>query len=276
MGSACNADCSFCIAKTRDTSHRERNLPLMVDSAIRIAKYCHSVEFLGGEPLFYINRGLRELSAAFLGVGKRILTTNGLRDVFLDNIPFLSEFDHVNVSRHGVSDSDNERVLHTHSVLRYDDYSSLPEAFKRKLRMNVTCHKGGISSATRVMEFVDAFESVGVRQFMFANLNKLPDGFYASEVEMFTRSNRLDNSVFDDVEQHLRQRGFTKVRESVGFGYKVRVLVKGETSVVLKENDDTEIRRLLDSLYKRNRVVLDLILTPSGRVYTDWFLANEF
>jgi hypothetical protein len=142
--------------------------------------------------------------------------------------------------------------------------------------MNTTCHADkGIHQWSSMWEFIQAFNDQGIHQFMFANLNKLPQGQYQEEMEAFTTAHRLDDGFFDDVEHNLCRQGYHKVREMTGFGYVVRILQNGSTSVVLKENDDTAIRDVLDSVYQHNRMVLDLILTPSGKVYTDWFLTNE-
>ncbi|QRO00843.1 radical SAM protein [Archangium violaceum] len=276
IGPHCNADCGFCVAKTRDQKHRIRNLSRMLESSAAIREYCYSVEFVGGEPLVYINNGLKELFEVFRANRKKIITTNGLRQPFLASLDFLGEFEHVNISRHAVDDAHNEQIFRTGKLLTLADIGALPPSLKQKIRMNTTCHADkGIHQWSSMWEFIQAFNDQGIHQFMFANLNKLPQGQYQEEMEAFTTAHRLDDGFFDDVEHNLCRQGYHKVREMTGFGYVVRILQNGSTSVVLKENDDTAIRDVLDSVYQHNRMVLDLILTPSGKVYTDWFLTNE-
>lgn len=175
-------------------------------------RHCYSIEFIGGEPLLYLNDGVKDLFEIFTANTKKIITTNGIKEPFLSSIDFLSQFDHINISRHRKDDIDNEKVFDSKGLLSKHDIHDLPEIIKERLRFNVTCHKSGMNNVDEMMDFIDTFSSKGIYQYMFANLNKLPDGFYQDSFEEFTINNRLEDKVFNKFEKALFGLGYAKIK----------------------------------------------------------------
>lgn len=275
MGKACTADCAFCIAKVRDKSHRIKNFQSQLEGLKRAVKICHSVEILGGEPLLFAGE-IRKMLPYIKSTEKCVFVTNATRHLYLKNLDILQEFDHIDISRHALDDAENKKVLRTQvDLLTKDDIGSLPPGMKSKIRFNITCFRGGIDDPDKMISYVKEFVDRGITQFMFANLTKLPKGFYESEVEEFTDKYRLPNRTFNDAEKRFLDLGYRKTKSIDGLGYKVRIFEKDGTKIILKENDDSQNQKLLRDMYQKLGLIADLVLTPNGEAYTDWYYSNR-
>lgn len=271
LGFKCNGNCDFCITKNKErySEKRKPNLKNQIEALKKFSGIYYSIEFVGGEPLLYSDSIRQMLNV--INCKKKVIVTNGVRTHWYNSIDVLKKFDHIDISRHAVEDNENRKIFKSNNLLNIEDYKNMDIKLKEKVRLNVTCFMGKIDSVEKVELFIDVFKSVGINQFMFANLTKLKkDSFHDDELVEFTKKNRISDKKFDSWQRTLINNGYILKKEIIGYAHLVRILEKNGTILVFKSNSEVNSARTLLNYYQKSNYLLELVLAPNGDVFADW------
>ena len=271
LGYRCNGNCEFCITRTKErySDKRKTNLESQLESLKKVSGIYHSVEFVGGEPLLYADNIRKMLD--IINCKKKVIVTNGTKKEWYNNIDLLEKFDHIDVSRHALDDNENERIIKSKNLLTLEDFKNMDISLKNKIRINITCFNGGIDSVEKIEKFVDTFKSIGIKQFMFANLTNLKkDSFHDDDLVEYTQKNRITESDFESFQEVLLKKGYTLTKEIIGYAHIVKIIEKDGVVLVFKSNSEVNSAKTLIDYYKNDNCLLELVLAPNGEVYADW------
>ena len=271
LGYKCNGNCDFCITKTKERykEKRKTNIQKQLESLKRIKGIYYSVEFVGGEPLLYSDNIRKMLDV--IDCEKKVIVTNGIKSEWYKSIDILHKFDHIDISRHAIDDNENFKIFKSKNILSIEDFKNIDNKLKEKIRINITCFNGGIDSIKKVESFINTFNKIGIKEFMFANLTKLEyDSFHDDDLVLFTRKNRIEDIEFDSWQQELIKNGYNIIKEIVGYAHFVRILEKDNVVLVFKSNSEIDSAKTLINYYKKDNCLLELVLAPNGEVFADW------
>lgn len=171
----CNARCPFCtfrgIKEEFDFDKFRYSLKKILE-VIPINK----LSFTGGEPTLELETMIKCLEEV-----KRvsndtftIVNTNGTR---LKDLECIDTLDNIAMSRHTISDKDNQEIFGGALVPTLEDIMS----FKEKDKLHLSCNliRGHIDSQERVLEYLEEVSIVGVKDVGFVSL--MPVNEYAKE-----------------------------------------------------------------------------------------------
>ena len=276
LGFKCNGNCDFCITRTKErySEKRKTNLKNQLESLKKISGIYHSVEFVGGEPLLYCDniRSMLEL----IKCQKKVIVTNGIKTEWYSNIDLLEKFDHIDISRHSIDDFENQKIIKSNNLLGLDDFKNMDNNIKEKIRINITCFKCGIDSVEKIERFIDVFKSLGIKQFMFANLtNLIKDSFHDDSLVEYTTNNRISDKEFDSWQQTLINKGYSLKKEIIGYAHFVKILEKDGVTLVFKSNSEVNSAQTLINYYRENKCLLELVLAPNGDLFADWSYSQK-
>lgn len=263
---ACNARCSFCCMRGRLTNLRKCQLSngefLARLERVRDQHHIYSVEVVGGEPTLRA-----ELLPAIRKVfpeKKLIIVTNGycLSDIY--------GYDHIDISRQHWRDSTNGETFGTETVSTRESIKRLPQYVKDKVRFNTVMLAGYIDSVEETKDFIAWANRIGIREFMFAELTKLPQaGFFDKTLVDYTNHMRFDAKPIWD---YWATRGQV-IKTISGYTYRGLVIRQGGNTIVMKANDDSRGTEALSKLFRQG-IIMELMLLPNGNLYADWFGEN--
>ena len=271
LGYKCNGNCDFCITKTKErySEKRKTNLINQIKALKKFSGIYYSIEFVGGEPLLYSDSIRKMLNV--VECKKKVIVTNGVKSEWYKSIDILEKFDHIDISRHALEDNENYKIFKSKNLLNIEDYKNMDIRLKEKIRLNITCFAGGMDSFEKVESFIDAFKSIGIKEFMFANLTNLKkDSFHDNGLVEFTKENRISDIKFDSWQQTLINNGYIIKKEIVGYAHFVRILEKDNVILVFKCNSEVNSAKTLTNYYQKNNYLLELVLAPNGDVFADW------
>lgn len=166
----CNADCPFCIEKTKADVQAERPAKdIAADiNALTDAGLVSEVLLLGGEPLYY--RGLEELCKSIKI--KPIITTNGCR--LMDDPRFLKRFSKLPIAALNISVPHYEPDKRV-ALMRYKGFSNQAlfaalRVLTMPVRINTLLVKKYIDSLTEMGKMILFARQAGVKELAFKEL----------------------------------------------------------------------------------------------------------
>jgi molybdenum cofactor biosynthesis enzyme MoaA len=125
LAGGCNAHCHFCCWSRRSEPFNKSDyIKNLETTLIKFLPLCDSINILGGEPLISphlhdVLELIKKLKTTML-VPKVVITTNG--SALLNKLDYFSgAVNHVNLSRHAISDADNAIVFGKKAFLPADD-----------------------------------------------------------------------------------------------------------------------------------------------------------
>ena len=161
----CNAKCSFCFwHKSKTNKSYLENLKRSIERLPK--KYFNQVTISGGEPTMYDTDSFIELLDYLRKrFDKIVLNTNGYKlKEFLQNDFIRNNIDYINLSRHHVNDSENEKVFRSSSVPTTLDIIGFNNL--KKIRLNCVYD----DNIENYKEWLDYAENTGCEGVAFRRL----------------------------------------------------------------------------------------------------------
>lgn len=124
----CNAKCAFCFWDAKKKPESKQEYLKKLSSILRkLPEQFYQISITGGEPTLspYYEDVLNLIDKEKFT--KVVLSTNGANVNKLLCESSMAKIDHVNISRHAVLDSNNEKIFKTKSVLKASDIAPLSE-----------------------------------------------------------------------------------------------------------------------------------------------------
>ena len=183
----CNARCAFCCWSRRDEPFNKTDYIHGLETVLRnYVPQARSLNILGGEPLISPHLTgtlnlIRKLKTE-ISFPKIVITTNGSALLTQLN-KFSGAIDHVNISRHGLSDADNSALFGDKAFLPADKIIlAANELAETGIDLSVNCvlhEKTPVKTRQDVLAFVDFCKDSGAVSVCFKkvegdSLDKVP------------------------------------------------------------------------------------------------------
>ena len=174
--SACNARCDFCIANT--SGRLEGDTQRFLDGLETALSFTHEVDgtiqVVGGEPLISRRFSLVMSLMKKFTFRRVVVNTNGTR--LEERVPQIVEggVTHVNISRHAISDRENNEVMRFRKepVTSSDLEAAVAALRNRNIRTRLQGNliNGHLDSLDKIKEYLDFAARIGVDTVSFSEL----------------------------------------------------------------------------------------------------------
>ncbi len=196
----CNASCEFCEFKGEV---EKVNLVKFKETFEKLSKYFYisAVHFTGGEPSLEIDT-IRDICDYIKEKDVFIFTSANTNGIKLNELKEIKNLDNVALSRHGLSQKENENIFKTSSIANEDDIKNFP---KNKLHLSCNMIKGYVDSEEKIYDYLDKYSDLGVYDVGFVNLMKINEyckekfAEFPKELSKCTQTKRFQN-IQDDIE----------------------------------------------------------------------------
>lgn len=268
LGSMCNSQCGFCRNKVTDTELMKQDSAKLFETLKEYSPYIHTMVFGGDEPLLYSKRLEHILNNVLDKDVNSYLITNGSRIPFFTEInscKLCKRLNGVMLSRHHYDRQKNAAVfgnpnLITEREIKYE----VCDALRNKLEFATTCFKGGIDSATEILNFIEWGKMLGVNKFLFNNLQK------DATVEKYFKNHQIDSSVFVAAEDKLISSGYNLGSFICSnAGYDITTYTKEGTRVGFKRYHST-VEETIERWKCSIKHTFDVSIMPNGGIFSDW------
>jgi len=193
----CNAHCSFCCWSRREEKFNKVDYLLNLEPILlKYVPIVNSINILGGEPLIspHLN-GVLDLIKKLkkkISFPKVVITTNG--SALLNKLQyFKGAVNHVNLSRHAISDEDNTKLFGKKAFLPADKIlEAATNLAENDIDLSINCviHKNTpVKTKQDVLDFIDFCNDKGAVSICFKkvecdNLNKEPQQSFFDDVKV--------------------------------------------------------------------------------------------
>lgn len=283
----CNANCKFCVAqlrfenkgkmynKGRISSDDEyfRRLEYVLDY---IRPLNPSVSITGGEP----TKSRRLIPILELvekyGYRKRTLTTNGsgLLDV-IDGKTILqhitdNHFQHLNISKAHFDEDINRKIMqYERGYCSNEDIARIAafaKAHNLRPRMSCLLLKEGIHDKEGMIEYLNAFRSLGIDNVIFReSMDYDEDNMLNREKMAYLKANKVRlNDIWRTMDGDSR---FTPIRQLLGYYYYVEVYKFQDVDMV---SESANLVKLYEQKEKARDTVFEMIFHPNGNLNGSW------
>lgn len=283
----CNANCKFCVAqlrfenkgkmynKGRISSDDEyfRRLEYVLDY---IRPLNPSVSITGGEP----TKSRRLIPILELvekyGYRKRTLTTNGsgLLDV-IDGKTILqhitdNHFQHLNISKAHFDEDINRKIMqYERGYCSNEDIARIAafaKAHNLRPRMSCLLLKEGIHDKEGMIEYLNAFRSLGIDNVIFReSMDYDEDNMLNREKMAYLKANKVRlNDIWRTMDGDSR---FTPIRQLLGYYYYVEVYKFQDVDMV---SESANLVKLYEQKDKARDTVFEMIFHPNGNLNGSW------
>lgn len=283
----CNANCKFCVAqlrfenkgkmynKGRISSDDEyfRRLEYVLDY---LRPLNPSVSITGGEP----TKSRRLIPILELvekyGYRKRTLTTNGsgLLDV-IDGKTILqhitdNHFQHLNISKAHFDEDINRKIMqYERGYCSNEDIARIAafaKAHNLRPRMSCLLLKEGIHDKEGMIEYLNAFRSLGIDNVIFReSMDYDEDNMLNREKMAYLKANKVRlNDIWRTMDGDSR---FTPIRQLLGYYYYVEVYKFQDVDMV---SESANLVKLYEQKDKARDTVFEMIFHPNGNLNGSW------
>lgn len=172
----CNAKCSFCIEQNCKKNEQPKKALTNIDKMLKEMQdnnCLFSVSVTGGEPtLFPYFEELCDILAKY-DIKFLTMNTNGYGlDKYVDTIDGL--FDFVNISRHSISDQENNEIFRT-KVHTIDELREIKKKY-HKTKFRIQCVIGDkLHTPQDILSFIEAYDFAD--DYSFRRLMQVGDEF---------------------------------------------------------------------------------------------------
>lgn len=283
----CNANCKFCVAqlrfenkgkmynKGRISSDDEyfRRLEYVLDY---LRPLNPSVSITGGEP----TKSRRLIPILELvekyGYRKRTLTTNGsgLLDV-IDGKTILqhitdNHFQHLNISKAHFDEDINRKIMqYERGYCSNEDIARIAafaKAHNLRPRMSCLLLKEGIHDKEGMIEYLNAFRSLGIDNVIFRESMDYDEDYMLNMEKMaYLKANKVRlNDIWRTMDGDSR---FTPIRQLLGYYYYVEVYKFQNVDMV---SESANLVKLYEQKDKARDTVFEMIFHPNGNLNGSW------
>ncbi len=268
LGRFCNASCFFC--RNQFLEKCDFDFQKIVNNLKYLLPYLNNLVIGGGEPTL-LKKYLRYLrkNGFHLNQSRKvnaIVSTNG--SCGLDFLVELSNFYHINLSRHAVLDDDNNQVFKI-ETLKTEDIKGL--GLKHSdLTLAATCFEGGLDTVDALENYIEFSDYVCANTVLFQTLHHDLD-YKDQKIE------QIDNRIFDEVIIKLEEQGYHVGKlpiYSTG-DYKLIVVKSpnGEKTISFKKYIPEE--ELQNEWHRASKRTFDLSMSPNGDIYQNWHQSSN-
>lgn len=168
MTRKCNTECKFC--EFHNNCEYSFNAEKFKSVFSWLNSFCnvHAVHFTGGEPTIELNK-LKEVLKYIKSIDKNIKTsvnTNGTR---LNDLAGIQELDNIALSRHDISDNDNQEIFGNKGIVPTTKEIS-EFADKRKIHLSCNLIKGHIDTEDKIFNFLEFASNIDINDIGFVSL----------------------------------------------------------------------------------------------------------
>lgn len=266
LGRFCNGNCIFC--RNKFLPPCKYDLENIKSNLKKISHYLNTIVVGGGEPT--LNDDVLQLLEVLHDnyYTDKVLFTNA--SLPLERLLLLSRrFDGVNISRHSVSDQENNEILGV-SALRITDLKELERQVGRaNITLCATCFKGkGIDSVRKMEDYIMMAEDCDINHVLFQTLHKdLESDFPISALP-------IEDEIFDEMIALLQEQGYKISLPIYSTGdYKLYIAQYGKTKISFKKYISKE--ELEKEWYQAPKRTVDLSMDPSGNLYQNWHQSSD-
>jgi sulfatase maturation enzyme AslB (radical SAM superfamily) len=276
INNECSNNCDFCFNKglkvTNDFDNSRQKLK-------KIKPFVHTITISGGEPLLardwvkiYEDKpfmaNIFETAVLYDGshVPKTEIVTSAPRRFFLDEYERVIYDYNIIISRHAVSDRENERIFDRGRglpLLSGKDLKNIiaEPGYRNNITLSCTLGEHGVNSYEEMLNYIkDVKKYIGDVNIIFNDLRPAPNQKLSVNLLEQFKSRTKENADFIDMSKNF-------VSSS---GYEINVLQQNNLrQVVLKHYFDNP-KEFEDAYKHSTHRTNDLSLTADGRLYKTW------
>jgi MoaA/NifB/PqqE/SkfB family radical SAM enzyme len=274
-GYECNCRCKYCVGCPEECKNKiinEKEYYEKLENVLKkLKKHLWSITILGGEPtisprIFGIFDIIKKYSF------KKVLTTNG---IMLKNSEFLnklndSSLDHLNISRHCITDKGNGISFGNKNIPSLKELGIIVDSLNSGIKVRINCNliKGHIDSFEKLKKFIKQIKSVGIYEISFSELAKMDkDYIVPKNVIDFCNENRV--LIYDILKKIRKDKNFKIIKEEVKEDYGSFVMH------AIYDGVNFEIRTVNTSLKEKQLAIhknkiYSLKFHPNGVLSASW------
>ncbi len=172
----CNGSCPFCINPAVGRSANTIDPHLFRDVLSQIQEHVYGVSITGGEPFLF-----PELANEVIGIVHEVCGSSVEKDIVTNGTHFkdvmseldLRHLDSVHLSRHMITDADNDRIF-GFATARAGDISEVIMKMEDPALIVLNCvmMSGGVDTAGKMADYLEFASGLGVRNVSFIGLGR--------------------------------------------------------------------------------------------------------
>lgn len=175
----CNGKCPFCINPSVTEGKNKVDPSLYRTTLLKIKDRIYGVSLTGGEPMLF-----PELANEIIGITheicgshvEKVIVTNGTGFVNILDTLDIAHLDSIHLSRHMITDSENDKVFGFLTVTSEEIASVLAKMEDpAQIVLNCVLMAGGIDTIQRMAHYLEYAFGIGVRNVSFIGLSRHND-----------------------------------------------------------------------------------------------------
>ena len=183
----CNGSCRFCIADSVREGENKFDLSLFKETLDRIKDKISGVSITGGEPMLYpkllnaVISIIRDICGPHIEID---MVTNGTGFSSIAETIDLGSLDSVHLSRHCLTDEDNDAIFGFKTV-SMEAVGAVLKAMDDPAQIVLNCvlMKNGIDSKSKIVQYLNNAIDMGIRNVSFIGLSKCNEFCKANYVD---------------------------------------------------------------------------------------------
>ena len=171
----CNGYCPFCINPGKKTGNSPFDLLQFKKMLERVKEHVYGISLTGGEPMLVPGLIDEVAEAVMESLGWDVeldMVTNGFDLERIADLRYLENFCSIHVSKHMLSDEDNDRLFGFHTV-SWDGLKRLINSLKDPgaIVLNCVIMKDGIDTLEKAEEYLERASYAGVQNVSFIGMS---------------------------------------------------------------------------------------------------------
>ena len=172
----CNGTCPFCINPLVKEGKDIIDPASYREMLQRINNHIYGVSLTGGEPLLYPELANEIIEITQEVCGSRVekdLVTNGTDFSLAIDILKMDLLDSVHLSRHRITDKENDQIFGFHTASAHEISSVLTEMENpAQVVLNCVLMAGGVDSVRNMAEYLEFASDLGIRNVCFIGMSR--------------------------------------------------------------------------------------------------------
>ena len=180
-----------------------------------------------------------------------------------------NEVHHLNISRMHQDEYVNQMLMRYGD--RYFSNDMLKDAIAyigthgTRVRLGCVLTKGGISTLSQMVEYIEFYQSLGIDHIIFREMTKFPDSAPNSVKKAYCYDNKVALAdIWDYMDRDVR---FKRFKVAIGDYSELRVYQYGNVEVATKTSDAIKARVVQTA---DPDLVYGLVLHPNGNLTAGW------
>lgn len=262
----CNGKCKFC--RNYSFGKCKYDFKKIKETLNNIKSYVNIVVIGGGEPTLRLSdaKALRECFENLSELDFHMFTNGSAPNIINDR--YVMERFKINLSRHAIDDIKNAKIfgISPINMMTTQDIEKLASK-NPDLTLNGTCFKGGLDNLYDIVLYIKFAKEIGVKKVLLTNLHK---DMSMGNNEVYEQSLNIDDSVFEEVINYLKENDFISKYPIYATG--------GYVSYIFKDKDDFSVTvqsyltkdKLDNAWVSAVKRAFDLSIDPAGNLYENW------